>query len=72
MQMTELNTLLNMTVNNGLPSYISRWNELVHNHISPSLHRVPPTEMHMVTSVNVILGFFVRNLGFNSYEHVLM
>ena len=70
MQMTELNTLLNMTVNNELPSYISRWNKLVHNLIS--LHRVPPTEMHMVTSVNVILVFFVRNLGYNSYEHVLM
>ena len=57
MQTTELNTLLNLTVNNELPSYIAKRNELVHNHIS--LLRVPPTEMHMVTSVNVMLGFFL-------------
>lgn len=54
--MTELNKLLNLTVNDELPSYIARWNELVHNPIS--LLRVPPIEMHMVTSVNVMLGFF--------------
>lgn len=46
-------------------------NLYIPNHIS--LLRVPPTEMHMVTSVNVIfVGFFVRSVGYNSYEHFLM